>query len=237
MDRREHLDDPIEALRLAQEGHQAKLWTALPGIVAGYDQAAMTGSGQPAIAGVIEDERGVRRTAALPLLVDVPVQFPAGGGFTLTFPIKAGDECIVVFSARCIDSWWQSGGVQPPAERRMHDLSDGMAIVGIRSQQRVLRPEAHTEATELRSDDGSNHVRIAPDGAISVVAAATITLEAPQIRLKGALSVTGLDGGDTVAALQGQLQASDDVTARAISLAGHVHTGVMPGGGDTGAAR
>ena len=64
----------------------------------------------------------------------MPVVFPGGGGFALTFPVAAGDECLVVFASRCIDAWWQSGGVGEPMEPRMHDLSDGFALIGVRSQ-------------------------------------------------------------------------------------------------------
>ena len=31
--------------------------------------------------------------------------FPGGGGFALTFPVAAGDECLVVFASRCIDDY------------------------------------------------------------------------------------------------------------------------------------
>ncbi|WP_142850930.1 Gp138 family membrane-puncturing spike protein [Telmatospirillum sp. J64-1] len=234
MDRREHFDDPLEAIRCAIEGSTAGLWTALPGIVDSYDHAAQTVAVQPAIAGVIEDDEGRRVAAALPLLVDVPVCFPAGGGFTLTFPVQRGDECIVVFSARCIDAWWQSGGVQPQAERRMHDLSDGMAILGIRSQPRVLAPAADTAAVQLRADDASQYVSIHPGGTVEVKAVASLTLAAPQVVIKGALSVTGINGGPTTARLEGSLAASGDLDAGGVSLRSHVHGGVTPGGGNTG---
>ena len=169
MDRREQLDDPVEALRTALDGRQAEIWTALPGIVAGFDPGAMTVSVQPAVKGAIVGEDGKARQVPLPLLVDVPVSFPQGGGFTLTFPVKAGDECLVVFASRCIDGWWQSGGVQAPAERRMHDLSDGFAIVGVRSQPRVL-PAVNPENVQLRSDDGADFVEITPAGTVRLEA-------------------------------------------------------------------
>lgn len=167
MDRRERLNDPIEAQRAALDGRQAEIWTALPGIVTAFDPDAITVSVQPAIAGSITGEDGVAQRVSLPLLVDVPVSFPMGGKFVLTFPVAAGDECIVVFSARCIDGWWQSGGVQAPAEHRMHDLSDGMAIVGIRSKARKLR-DISTENVQLRSEDGLTYIEIGPEGKVRI---------------------------------------------------------------------
>ena len=98
MDRRERWAEPVEALRAALDGRQAEMWTALPGIVQSFDPAAMTVSVQPAVAGRISDEAGKAASVDLPILPDVPVVFPGGGGFALTFPVAAGDECLVVFA-------------------------------------------------------------------------------------------------------------------------------------------
>lgn len=237
MDRRERMNDPIEAVRAALDGRQAEIWTALPGIVTAYDPDRMTVSVQPAITGQIMGENGTATRATLPLLVDVPVSFPQGGDFILTFPVTVDDECIVVFSSRCIDAWWQSGGVQAPAEHRMHDLSDGMAILGVRSQARKLTPPADASAVQLRSVDGEQRITITPEGEMSCRATVKLTLEAPQIVLKGALSMTAVGGGNTTAALAGELIATGDVIAGGISVQGHTHVGVQPGGGATGAAQ
>jgi hypothetical protein len=167
VDRRERINDPVEATRAALDGKQAEMWTALPGIVESYDAERQTCTVQPTIKGKVETQGGAVSSVALPLLVDVPVIFPSGGGFTLTFPIAQGDECLVVFSCRCIDAWWQSGGVQEPLEARMHDLSDGFAIVGPRSQARKLA-DVSTTNTQLRTDDGATYIEIQPGGKVRI---------------------------------------------------------------------
>lgn len=233
-DRRERLDDPEEALATAQDGRQAQIWTALPGIVEAFDPIALTVSVQPAIQANVTAEDGATRAAALPLLVDVPVVFPQGGGFLLTFPIREGDECLVVFSSRCIDGWWQSGGVQPQAEQRMHDLSDGIAIVGPRSQASPVTPAVSTQAVQLRAEDGTSFVEIAPDGVLTCKAQTRLILDAPQILIKGVISMMGQDGGATTAVMSGSVDVSGDVTAGGISLHGHTHVNVQPGSGSSG---
>lgn len=70
---------------------------------------------------------------SLPLLVDCPVLTPQGGGGALQFPIAAGDQCLVLFSDRRIDEWFQNGAEAAPADGRLHDLSDGIALVGVNS--------------------------------------------------------------------------------------------------------
>lgn len=235
MDRREQADDPVESIRTALDGKQAEIYTAFPGIVAAFDPEAITVSVQPAIKGTITDETGSAELVSLPLLVDVPVCFPQGGGFVLTFPIAEGDEALVVIANRCIDGWWQSGGVQAPAEHRMHDLSDGFAIVGPRSQPRRLAPSVDPEAVQLRSDDGEQHITITPAGDMTCRATTSLTLEAPLIRIKGTLAMTAVDGGATTATLQGTLAASVDVISNGISGHDHTHRDVEPGPGSSGA--
>ena len=65
------------------------------------------------------------------VLVDVPVFTLQGGGGSLQMPITAGDQCILLFSDRRLDEWYQNGSEAAPGDARMHDLSDGIALVGI----------------------------------------------------------------------------------------------------------
>jgi hypothetical protein len=154
----------------------------------------MTCTVQPAINGQVRDETGALTDVELPLLVDCPVQFPAGGGCTLTFPVKDGDECLVVFSSRCIDAWWQSGGIQVQPELRMHDLSDGFALLGFRSLPRVISGIS-TTAAQLRTDDGaafvevdavSHAINITTTAPINVTSTASANVTAPVINLAAA---------------------------------------------------
>ena len=124
-------------IRAGVERGQSRLWTALPVIVT-EDSDGFTVRLQPAIKGKQIDPQGKETDVQMPVLPDVPVQFSAGGGFTITHPIKKGDEGIAVFSARCLDNWWQQGGVQTQARQRWHSLSDAMYIPGIRSKPRAL---------------------------------------------------------------------------------------------------
>lgn len=191
MDRRERVDDPEVALREAFDGLRAGIWTALPGIIQSFSASAMTCEVQPTIKVPVRQIDGTIVTVALPLLVDCPVQFPSGGNCTLTFPVGPGDECLVVFASRCIDSWWQSGGVQEQAELRMHDLSDGFALLGFRSKPRALSGIS-TTAAQLRTDDGQAYVevnaathaiKIQTTAPVSVTSSASASVTAPSISL------------------------------------------------------
>ncbi len=71
--------------------------------------------------------------ADYPVLVDCPVFTLQGGGGAIQFPIAPGDNCILLFSDRNIDAWFQNGSAAAPFDARCHDLSDGIALVGINS--------------------------------------------------------------------------------------------------------
>lgn len=172
MDRAQLLNDSEEAMRLVLDGRQSSIWTALPGIINSVDFDAMTCEVQPAIQGTIEDENGKTQSVNLPLLVDVPICFPSGGGFFVTLPIAAGDEVLVVMASRCIDAWWQSGGIQRPMEARMHDLSDGFAIPGPRSLVNVIESISATDL-EIRNAAGNTYLSITASGKIGFKNATT----------------------------------------------------------------
>lgn len=191
-----------------------QLRVAMPGIIQSFDPDAVTAVVQPAIRYVERDNDGNKSTKDYPLLVDVPVVFPRGGGCTLTFPVKAGDECLVIFADRCIDFWWQSGGIQEPVDERMHDLSDAFCIVGPQSQAKKIGGIS-TTAAQLRTDDGSAIIELAAGGAV--------TITSPQITINGPLQVNG------------EITSTGDQLAGGISQIGHTHGGVEPGGGSTGA--
>lgn len=167
MNQAQFLNDAEEAMRAALDGRQSNIWTAMPGIIQSVNLTAMTCEVQPAIQGKVQDDTGEIQTVDLPLLVDVPLVFPSGGGFILTFPIAVGDEVLVCIASRCIDSWWQLGGVQVPMEARMHDLSDGFAIPGPKSQpQAILTPSVSATEVQLRNNLGTTYLSITPAGLI-----------------------------------------------------------------------
>jgi len=215
MDQRQLVGDQQNNDRLMLSNHQSQMWTAIPGIIQNFNPLHMTCTVQPSIkgrtfiAGTVTDVN-------LPLLVDCPVQFPAGGGCSLTFPVVLGDECLVVFSSRCIDAWWQSGGVQAQAEMRMHDLSDGFVLLGFRCVPRVL-PAISSAAVQIRSDDGLAFMELNP------------TTHEVNIKSPGATNITGNLN------VTGTITASVDVVGGGKSLKNHTHGGVQTGGGNTGA--
>lgn len=230
----ERVNDNEEALRQVLDGHQANVWTALPGIIESFDANAVTCVVQPAIKAQVRAPDGSTQWIALPLLLDCPVVFPRGGGCTLTFPIAQGDECLVIFASRCIDAWWTAGDVQVQSEMRMHDLSDGFCLPGPFSQATKISGISASTA-QLRSNDGSTYVELDPAGNIvNVVAPGGVTITTPTLTVTGVINVENQQGAAAASTMNGTMKTTGDVLAGTISLQNHVHTGVQTGSGNTG---
>lgn len=230
MDRRERWADMEEALRLALSSARAQTWTSLPATVIMFNAQSCTVNVQPAIGGVSFDAEGLPRAINLPVIQDVPVIFPGGGGMHLTFPLSEGDEVLLVFSCRAIDSWWQSGGLQRPASARMHDLSDAFAVPGVMSKPQVISAISETDV-ELRTDDGLAKVSISPAGMVTINAPAGLVING-NVQINGAISQGAPSGGGSAASsLIGPLTVSQDVTAGGKSLKTHTHPNGSPNTG------
>lgn len=235
-----------DVLASERQAINEQLRVALPGIVQSFDSGSVTATVQPSVRCMVRDNDGHTTTKEYPLLVDVPVIFPRGGGVTLTFPVSPGDECLVIFSDRCIDFWWQNGGVQEPVDPRMHDLSDAFCIVGPQSQAKKIS-DISASAAQLRTNDGAAFVEVAVGHAITVKTPGKLTASAdggteitsPTIVLNGNVTINGnlsqgmgASGGS--ATMLGPVNVTNDVKAGNKSLMMHTHGGVQTGSGNTG---
>lgn len=191
-----------ELVRANVEALRREMNTSTPAIVRKFDEASQTVQCTPVHKRLFIDED---TSIVMPDYMDVPVAFPRGGNFVLTFPIAAGDEVLVVFSQRTIDNWWDRGGVQDPLPLRFHDASDAMAIPGLGSRPRFIQSFA-TDAAELRSLDGTVVLRM--EGS-------RIVLTADQV-------IIGGDAAGTEPAAKGQtLQTWINLLSTALQT--HVH--------------
>lgn len=109
---------------------QGNLNTCLPARIESYDHAKQAASVQPLINRRLLADGG-QTSESLPVIPAVPVVWPRSGGASLTFPVKKGDTCLLVFSQRSIDKWKARGGQVTPDDGRKHALSDAVAVMGV----------------------------------------------------------------------------------------------------------
>jgi len=245
MDTRERMNSLLVAVQTALKGLQPNIWTAMPAmVVAGsggsssFNPAKMTVSAQPTVQARVKTPTGEWIPATLPVHPDCPVIFPGGGGFYLTFPLAVGDEGLLVYASRCIDAWWQSGGIQPQAEVRMHDLSDGFFLPVCFSNPNVP-PDISTNSVQLRSKDGSTYVEIGSGQIVNIVAPGGAKLIG-NLEVTGTVKADGLETGAAGLNVTGNIHATGtvtgdvDIVADGKSFNVHIHGGVQSGSGDTG---
>lgn len=155
---------------------------AIPGIILSFDPGPQWGfpsvSVQPAVREVML-KNAVPTLMELPILDAVPVCVPQGGDWIDTFPIAAGDECLLVFSDMGLDVWKQNGGIQkqPDGVKFRHDIGDAIAICGVRSAGRPIA-DWSTSSRQLRNLDGTVIIDLSPAG---------VTVTAPAV----AINATG----------------------------------------------
>lgn len=181
------------AQRAAIEARLLDLHTAIPGVISSFNSQAQTAKVQPAIKRIWREQGALD----LPECLDVPVQFPGAGQFALCFPVAAGDDCLLVFAERCIDQWYKLGGTQLPGEWRIHDLSDGFALMGFRSSPSRLDAEPWpSDAIELRCPSGS-HIHLGQDASQALIQGTDRWTAEAQMWASAIAAVTTLAGAST----------------------------------------
>ena len=159
------------------------LRVAIPAKIVSVNYSNMTCECQPLIRERLRKSDGEYVGVDLPLLLDVPIVYPGSSSYSLTFPLSAGDEGIVIFADMCIDSWWQAGDIQDQFEVRRHDLSDGLFIPTQLSQPKKYS-DFDTTNFEIRHRESGNGIKITSTG----------------VQITGTLDVSGntLIGGNAV---------------------------------------
>ena len=192
----ERLKNPTETYKQLAKSIAASMRVCMPGVVVSFDPLKQTCEIDlavydriaPNLPQTLANYSPTTGDIKIPTLVDVPVVVPRGGGVSLTFPITAGDECLVVFADMCYNEWFDAGGIDNVQQvLRRHDLSDAIAIMGVWSQPRTLAAYSSTTA-QLRTDDGSvsvgvDETGISLDGPLKLTGVSVPSVSSPSISL------------------------------------------------------
>lgn len=172
--------------------------TALPGRVERYDAAAGVVDVKPLLFDTIEADDGTETPTPLQVIANVPIVFPGAGSFVLTFPVQRGDFVLLVFADRSLDRWTGTSGADvDPVDPRRHNLSDAIAIPG-------LRPRAWSNAA-----GNTDHATIGQDGGL-------------RVHLKPATVEVG-DGAADAAALASNVESRLRALEAQFTATGHTH--------------
>jgi len=188
---------------------------------------------QPVINRVVDG-----KSITLPQFTKVPPLFMQGGGSYTAHPIAVGDYCLLILTERCFDRWYSGSDFQDPAEFRMHDYSDGIAIVGINPTAGALTiPSVIQQTGDANADGDHTHQGDRTQtgnqtiiGDLHVDGNVTVTGNITCMGTIAAGNYTGLAGGAMTASVS--IETTADVVASGISLSTHTHPG--DSGGTTG---
>lgn len=188
------------------------LYTSLPAVVT---EVAVKGTStvinaQPLISrvsqeGYVDNE---------PILENVLVQWPEGGGFRITCPIEVGDTVMLHFTMRGAMEFKNSDGADPvvSAEKRLHSLPDAFAVPTKLTYS--TGKEIDPDAMSMGSD--TMEIRITKEGTIELGrdAAEKLVLGDTFLALYNALSVpTGVGpSGPPITPMDASLHLSQKVT-------------------------
>ncbi len=142
-----------------------------------------------------------------PKLNEVPVYVIQGSEQTavITYPIKPGDECIVMFAEQALDTWRTKAESQTDLK---FDLSNAIAIIGMFSRPTPLIKEAcednsliiEKDGERLRLKKGETYIRDTAGQSITMTPnATTMVVNNLIIKSKGNIDITAAGNITTIA--------------------------------------
>lgn len=148
----------------------AMIRTCMPGKVVSFDASTQRASVLPGIKmKVVLDDQVTYED--MPVITNVPITIPMGfgGNAMVTFPIRSGDPCMIMFADRAIDNFLQSGESENPGNNlnedtttpRSHHLSDAICMPGLVADPQVI-PEWNNDSIELRDHERKNYTSLNP---------------------------------------------------------------------------
>lgn len=190
----------------------------LPAVVVAFDRNKNRATVVPCVTALTTDGRVIPRAQ----VASVPVMQFGGGGFVLNFNLKAGDFGWLHANDRDTSNFLQSFRTSPPNTLRLHSFQDGVFIpevmrgwvlAGEDSEAAVLQTldgvtRVAVDVGRIKLTSGASTVTVTPDG---------VTVESAAVTINGPTTITG------------------GLTVDGIVFGTHVHSGVTPGGANTGA--
>lgn len=165
-----HEPDLGESLDALMRGYLAELHTALPGVVQKY--ADGMADVLPAFLRIYRGEDGEEVSLPYPVVTNVPVASPRGGGTYVSMPLKRGDPVWLLCTQRALDRYLETDGRSPvdPADSRMHHITDAVCLPAGGTRRNAA--PAHAEDLVLGLENGTCEIHVAPNGEVRIKAAA-----------------------------------------------------------------
>lgn len=245
-----------ELLKAAFWNQMNKVFTALPCIVVNVqnDLKELRVDVQPTLNTLYQD----KTTTPRPVIINVPVIFPATSTSALTMPVNVGDTMLCIFSMRAMEVWGESDGKPTtPNNHAKFNKKDAMAIAGLFPRKNSINNQSkrtlphNTKDTVLAHNIGKSNeveIRLKANGDVKITsstkvevvcanavvnATGSLAVTSPTSTFNGNVVVNGnVNSTGTITAPN--VVGTTDVTGGGKSLLSHLHSAVMSGGSNSG---
>lgn len=156
-------------------------------------------------------QKGGERIVEYPELLKVPFVVVGGGQSYLSFPVSIGDEVVLLFNDFDFARWNETGEAQPPLFSRKHDLSDGIAIVGLRNVNRLIQNYSQFVKLLYKDEEGETSIELKTK---------SIDLTADTINASKDISIVGNTTIGGTADVTGDITGSANVDGATFSTGG-----------------
>lgn len=135
-----------ELIARAIESRLGDVYTAEIGRVEKYYPATQTADVAPTVRRAVPTgPESDPKLEDLPVVPNVPVLFPRGGAFTVSWPINKGDHVVLLVMSRAFGQWRKTGKTSDPGDLRQHHLGNAVALPMLAPNAGVM-PEAQAGA-------------------------------------------------------------------------------------------
>lgn len=151
---REVFDSLIEARLL-------RVHTSMPAKIDKYDSSKQTADVKPLLKLPALQPDGSIKQQSLPVLTNIPVEFPGAGDFRIVWPLKRGNTGVLTFAESSLDDWFENGKEIDASDLRRFHLSDGIFRPGLNSKNKAWQDAAGDFITLGKDSEAAEWVALA----------------------------------------------------------------------------
>ena len=155
-----------ETIAAAIESALLDVHVGLPAMIQSYDAPTQTADVELQVKRVLPAGIGFA-TEELPVLANIPVEFPRTKRFVLTFPLEEGDYGRVFFNEVSIDQWRSKGEITSPGDMGRHTLTGGVFVPGMMPNSEAIPDDVSADL--VLGEIAGVQVRVKPGGALECV--------------------------------------------------------------------
>lgn len=204
----------IELLNSIIANKISDMHICLPAKIVAYDYTKQKAIVQPLINQKLTNGEVIK----LPQIYNVPVVQLVSGGASITLPVKIGDKVLLIFADKSLEEWLKSGKQVTPDDPRSNNLTDAIAILGLRDFGTNSPAQNNTDL--LIKYSGSEIV-LKPNGNIDINAT-NCNMTIDTVNIVGDINITG------------NVTISGTLSVAGKDFATHTHGGIQSGGSNTG---